>query len=217
MAPGSKAICKLVFSVTYTNVHYPIFGKKRLAELLYLEDVANSGYSFFVGHEYLQHGGFGWRDSHSFCYHTCLISLIDDRGDTVTLACGASFPAVKQPTTGLKKIEAEHDAGGTSASSRMLDKRERQNEDPHVHSLDSAEDPNEKATAASIPLIYVLASLDLSFGSEEMHIVIVNHSKTTSSVLERVGMIQFLIRCFALLVVIGWSSTQGLECNGLYM
>lgn len=73
MVSESEDICLFVCSASHTHGHYSMDEKKKLVELLHLKEVTIPAFSIFVGYGYFQHVGYGWRNSHSQCYHTFLI------------------------------------------------------------------------------------------------------------------------------------------------
>lgn len=52
-----------IFHISLTHVQYQMEDKKKLPKLMYLGQVRVLVLSVFVEYEYLDHGGFGWRDS----------------------------------------------------------------------------------------------------------------------------------------------------------
>lgn len=84
--PRSEAICLSVYPAIHFSMHYPMDEKKRLAELLRLQEVAIPALSVLVDYGYLPHGGRGWWGSPTLQYHTYIIPFSYDLEDAVSFA-----------------------------------------------------------------------------------------------------------------------------------
>lgn len=100
LVSGSEAVCLLVRPVLITLVHYLITEKRKLDELLRLEEVTIKVYYVFIGHGYLQHGEFGWKGFHSLRYYSQFIPSSYNLNSVVAFAYGTSFPVAERPSTG---------------------------------------------------------------------------------------------------------------------
>lgn len=63
----------IVCPLSHIYVHYKMDKKKRLVELLCMEEVSIPACYMIFGHRCLQNGGFGWQVSHRLRSHTYLI------------------------------------------------------------------------------------------------------------------------------------------------
>lgn len=154
----SKGIYLLIYPAPHNYAHYPMSKKKKLAELLSLEEVTIPGYFVSIGHVYLQHARWGWRDFHSLQYHAERILSSKVFKDAVEFAYGASLSMVKKPGTGSEKEGPEQGIGGTSRSHKIdgPKKNDKSNEEDSKNegSTEGSRYPSEalewKRTAANI-------------------------------------------------------------------
>lgn len=65
LASGTDPISRLKFPASCIYTHYPLAEKKRLAELLRVEELRILSFSAFVRSRYLQHARYGWHGSHN--------------------------------------------------------------------------------------------------------------------------------------------------------
>lgn len=65
--------------------------KKKLSELLSMEEVAIPAYSVFIEYGHLQHWEFGWLSPQSLGYQTYPISWSYDLKDTVASSIGGAL------------------------------------------------------------------------------------------------------------------------------
>lgn len=80
---GYEALCLIVCLVSRIYLHYLKAEKKKLADLLWVGEMALPSYSGVVTHGYLHHGRWGWRGSQSLNYHTSRIRSSYGQKDVV--------------------------------------------------------------------------------------------------------------------------------------
>lgn len=89
----------LVCPASHNYMLYSVDEKRKLVEVLHLEEVAIPALPIFVVYWYPEQGRRRWRGSRSLLYHNCVISLTYNRKDTVLLPYGVYFAEIKTRAT----------------------------------------------------------------------------------------------------------------------
>lgn len=86
----TKPIFMLVCHVSHIHMQYSMAEKKKIAELLHLEEKRIPAF-LLLSNGYLHHPRCAWHDSYCLRYHTSLITLSYHLNDTVPVSYDTGF------------------------------------------------------------------------------------------------------------------------------